>query len=108
MPDLQSLKIKIFADGADLQGVKGMYANPMIKVFPTTPTLMKAAGITDYAEFARKVRAAIPDRPVSFELFADDFDEMEHQAMEIASWGRNANVKIPVTKPEGGFCGPLV
>src|SRR3972149_4351346 len=108
MPDLQSLKIKIFADGADLQGMKAMYANPMIKGFTTNPTLMKAAGITDYAEFARKVLAAIPDRPVSFEVFADDFDEMEHQAMEIASWGRNVNVKIPVTNTQMDFCGPLV
>ena len=73
MPDLQSLKIKIFADGADLQGMKAMYANPMIKGFTTNPTLMKAAGVTDYAEFARKVLSAIPDRPVSFEVFADDF-----------------------------------
>jgi transaldolase len=108
MLDLQSLKIKIFADGADLQGMKAMYANPMIKGFTTNPTLMKAAGVADYAEFARKVLAAIPDRPVSFEVFADDFDEMEHQAMEIASWGRNVNVKIPVTNTQMDFCGPLV
>jgi transaldolase len=108
MADLQSLKIKIFADGADLAGMKAMYANPMIKGFTTNPTLMKAAGVADYAEFARKVLAAIPDRPVSFEVFADDFDEMEHQAMEIASWGRNVNVKIPVTNTQMDFCGPLV
>ena len=108
MPDLKSLKIKIFADGADLAGMKAMYANPMIKGFTTNPTLMKAAGVADYAEFARKVLSAIPDRPVSFEVFADDFDEMEHQAMEIASWGRNVNVKIPVTNTKMDFCGPLV
>ncbi len=108
MADLKSLKIKIFADGADLQGMKAMYANPVIKGFTTNPTLMKAAGVTDYADFARKVLAAIPDRPVSFEVFADEFDEMERQALEIASWGRNVNVKIPVTNTRSQFAGPLI
>ena len=108
MRDLQSLRVKIFADGADLPAMKALYANPLVKGFTTNPTLMKAAGITDYVAFARKVLAAIPDRPVSFEVFADDFDEMEHQAREIASWGRNVNVKIPVTNTKGEFCGPLV
>jgi transaldolase len=108
MRDLQSLRVKIFADGADLPAMKALYANPLVKGFTTNPTLMKAAGITDYVAFARKVLAAIPDRPVSFEVFADDFDEMEHQAREIASWGRNVNVKIPVTNTKSEFCGPLV
>lgn len=108
MADLKSLKVKIFADGADLQGMKAMYANPLIKGFTTNPTLMKAAGVTDYVEFARKVLAAIPDRPVSFEVFADEFDEMERQALEIASWGRNVNVKIPVTNTKSAFAGPLL
>lgn len=108
MRDLKSLKVKIFADGADLQAMKAMYANPLIKGFTTNPTLMKAAGITDYVEFAHKVLSAIPDRPVSFEVFADDFGEMEHQARQISSWGRNVNVKIPVTNTKGEFCGPLV
>ncbi len=108
MADLNSLKIKIFADGADLQRMKAMYANPMVKGFTTNPTLMKAAGVTDYVVFAKKVLAAIPDRPVSFEVFADEFDEMERQALEIASWGRNVNVKIPVTNTKGAFAGPLV
>jgi transaldolase len=108
MTSLSSLKIKIFADGADLQGMKTMYANPIIKGFTTNPTLMKQAGVTDYVDFARKVLAAIPDRPVSFEVFADEFDEMEAQANEIASWGSNVNIKIPVTNTKGVFVGPLV
>ncbi len=97
MSALKKLKVKLFADGADLAGMREMAANPMIKGFTTNPTLMKKAGITDYKAFARDVLAAIPDRPVSFEVFADDFGEMEVQAREIASWGRNVNVKIPVT-----------
>jgi len=108
MADGTSLKVKIFADGADLQGMKAMYANPVIKGFTTNPTLMKSAGVTDYVEFAHRVLAAIPDRPVSFEVFADDFDQMEQQALEIASWGRNVNVKIPVTNTKGQFAGPLL
>ena len=108
MADGTSLKVKIFADGADLQGMKAMYANPVIKGFTTNPTLMKLAGVTDYVEFAHRVLAAIPDRPVSFEVFADDFDQMEQQALEIASWGRNVNVKIPVTNTKGQFAGPLL
>jgi transaldolase len=108
MADLKSLKVKIFADGADLQSMKALYANPLIKGFTTNPTLMKGAGVTDYVEFARKVLAAIPDRPVSFEVFADEFDEMEAQALEIASWGRNVNVKIPVTNTKSAFAGPLL
>lgn len=108
MVDLKSLKIKIFADGADLQSMKALYANPIIKGFTTNPTLMKAAGVTDYADFARKVLAAIPDRPVSFEVFADEFDEMERQGLEINSWGRNVNVKIPVTNTKAEFAGPLL
>lgn len=106
--DVAQLKVKIFADGADIQGMKAMYANPLIKGFTTNPTLMKAAGVTDYVGFAKAVLAAIPDRPVSFEVFADDFETMERQALEIASWGRNVNVKIPVTNTKGSFTGPLV
>lgn len=108
MATIAGLKIKIFADGADLQSMKAMYANPLVQGFTTNPTLMKAAGVTDYVDFARKVLAAIPDRPVSFEIFADEFDEMERQALEIASWGPNVNVKIPVTNTKGVFAGPLL
>lgn len=108
MNDLSSLKVKLFADGADLAGMKEMAANPMIKGFTTNPTLMRKAGVTDYKAFALDVLRAIPDRPVSFEVFADDFAQMERQALEIASWGANVNVKIPVTNTKGEFCGPLV
>jgi transaldolase len=108
MPDLSRLKIKIFADGADLATIKKLAANPTIKGFTTNPTLMRKAGIEDYAGFARDVLAIVPDRPVSFEVFADDFAEMEAQALEIASWGRNVNIKIPVTNTKGESAVPLV
>jgi transaldolase len=108
MRQVVDLRTKIFADGADLPGIVKLYANPLIKGFTTNPTLMRKAGITDYAEFARDVLRAVPDRPVSFEVFADEFDQMELQAREIASWGRNVNVKIPVTNTKGVFSGPLI
>jgi transaldolase len=98
MPDL---KVKLFADGADVAGMVDMYRRPWIKGFTTNPTLMRKAGVTDYRAFAREVLAAIPDRPISFEVFSDDFDEMARQAREIASWGDNVNVKIPVTNTRG-------
>lgn len=108
MSDPKNLKVKLFADGADLAGMKEMAANSLIKGFTTNPTLMRKAGIADYKAFARDVLAAIPDRPVSFEVFADDFATMETQALEIASWGKHVNVKIPVTNTKGEFCGALV
>jgi transaldolase len=94
---VDQLKVKIFADGADVKGMVEMYAKPYIKGFTTNPTLMRKAGITDYRAFAKEVVAKIPDRPISFEVFSDDFAEMERQAKEIASWGKNINVKIPIT-----------
>jgi len=103
-----NLKIKIFADGADIAGIQEMYKNPLIKGFTTNPTLMNKAGISDYETFGRKVLAAVPDRPISLEVFANDFDEMEAQALEIASWGGNVNVKIPITNTKGDFAGPLI
>jgi len=108
MRSATDLRVKIFADGADLPGIIKLYANPLIKGFTTNPTLMRKAGVKDYAAFARDVLLAVPDRPVSFEVFADEFGEMERQAREIASWGRNVNVKIPVTTTKGAFCGPLI
>jgi transaldolase len=108
MNDISKLKVKIFADGADLNGMKEMYAKPYIKGFTTNPTLMRKAGIQDYKAFALQVLDTIPDRPISFEVFADDFDEMEAQALEIASWGKNVNVKIPVTNTKREFAGPIV
>ena len=103
-----ALKVKLFADGADLAGIKEMAANPAISGFTTNPTLMRKAGITDYKGFAQEVLKIVPSKPVSFEVFADDFLTMERQAMEIASWGNNVNVKIPVTNTKGEFCGALV
>ncbi len=108
MTSVQLLKTKIFADGADFDGIMKMYSNPLIKGFTTNPTLMRKAGISDYAAFARRVLAAVPDRPVSFEVFADEFGEMARQARTIASWGSNVNVKIPVTTTDGTFSGPLI
>ncbi len=108
MTSADALRVKIFADGADYDGMVKMYAHPRIRGFTTNPTLMRKAGVQDYEAFARKVLAAIPDRPVSLEVFADDFGEMERQALCIASWGRNVNVKIPVTNTKGEFSGPLV
>jgi transaldolase len=106
--DAKQLKVKLFADGADLAGMKEMAANPMIKGFTTNPTLMRKAGVADYKAFAADVLKVIPDRPVSFEVFADDFGQMETQALEIASWGKNVNVKIPVTNTKKEFAGALI
>ena len=101
MSRIADLKVKIFADGADYDGMVKMSRNPAIKGFTTNPTLMRKAGVSDYEAFARKVLAAIPDRPVSFEVFADDFASMAEQARMIATWGSNVNVKIPVTNTKG-------
>jgi transaldolase len=108
MNKLRQLRVKIFADGADYEGMAKMYANPLIKGFTTNPTLMRKAGITDYESFARRVLARIPDRPISFEVFADDPALMVQQAKIIASWGQNVNVKIPVTNTKGVFTGPVI
>lgn len=101
MKTLNDLKVKIFADGADKSGILELYRLPYIKGFTTNPTLMHRAGITDYRAFAQDILRAIPDRPFSFEVFSDDFDEMERQAVEIASWGENVYVKIPITNTRG-------
>jgi transaldolase len=92
-----SLKTKIFADGAEKAGMLEMYNNPLISGFTTNPTLMKKAGIKDYKEFAQDILKFITDKPISFEIFSDDFDEMEKQSIEIAKWGSNVIVKIPIT-----------
>jgi transaldolase len=99
MPEksLSDLKIKIFADGADKRTMLEMLENPLIKGFTTNPTLMRKAGVGDYASFARDILSEIRDHPISFEVFADDFAEMERQAHKISSWGGNVFVKIPVT-----------
>lgn len=102
------LSIKIFADGADLSGMLAMAAKPWVQGFTTNPTLMRKAGITDYRAFAHQVLDAITDRPVSFEVFADDLPTMEAQAREIASWGGNVYVKVPVTNTKSVFTGPIL
>jgi transaldolase len=100
--------VKIFGDGADLPGMIALAALPHIRGFTTNPTLMHKAGIRDYRAFAREVLAAIPDRPISFEVFSDEFDEMERQAREMASWGDNVYVKVPVTNTRRASAAPLV
>lgn len=104
----KNLKIKIFADGADIKGMLEQATNPLVTGFTTNPTLMRQAGITDYKGFALQVLKAIPDRPVSFEVFADDFPTMLEQGREIASWGSNVYVKVPVTNTKGEFAGALI
>lgn len=97
MEQIIDLRIKIFADGADKTGMMEMYANPIIKGFTTNPTLMRKAGIKNYEAFALDIVKAIPDRPISLEVFSDEFEEMERQARKISKWGDNIYVKIPVT-----------
>jgi transaldolase len=108
MRSARSLKIKLFADGAEKKSMLELYANPLIKGFTTNPTLMRKANISDYEGFAREMLFLIPDRPISFEVFADDFDEMERQAHLINSWGPNVYVKIPVTNTRRESACPLI
>lgn len=103
-----TLKVKIFADGADKAGILAMAKNPLIKGFTTNPTLMRKAGIVDYEGFAKDLLSTIKDRPISFEVFSDEFDEMFRQAQKIASWGSNVFVKIPVTNSRGESAVPLI
>ncbi|MBM4102105.1 MAG: transaldolase [Phycisphaerae bacterium] len=108
MTDVSSLKIHIYADGAEISGILEMAKNPLIKGFTTNPTLMRKAGITDYEKFARELLEKITSHPVSLEVFADDFPEMRRQAHIIAGWGKNVNVKIPITNTKGESAIPLV
>ncbi len=105
---IDQLKTKIFADGADLEGIVKLSKDPMIKGFTTNPTLMRKAGLTDYAKFAQELLEEIPEMPVSFEVFADDEEGMREQATKIAAWGSNVYVKIPVTTTRGELMAPLV
>lgn len=98
---LSELKVKFFADGADKAGMLEMYRNPLIKGFTTNPTLLRKAGVSDYQAFALDILRAIPDRPISFEVLSDEFEEMESQARKISTWGKNVYVKIPVTNTRG-------
>jgi transaldolase len=108
MKKVEDLKVQIFADGADKAGMLEMHAKPYIKGLTTNPTLMKKVGITDYRAFCKDILTHIKDKPLSFEVFSDDFAEMERQAMEIASWGDNVYVKIPVTNTKQDTCYALV
>jgi len=105
---INDLKVKIFADGADKTGMLEMYRNPLIRGFTTNPTLLRKAGVSDYEAFALEILKAIPDRPISFEVFSDEFDEMEKQAWKISAWGRNVYVKIPVTNTRGESSAKLI
>lgn len=104
----RNLKVRLFADGADLPSVAALAADPRIAGFTTNPTLMRKAGVADYVAFARDMLALVGDRPTSFEVFADDFPTMRTQARAIASWGDNVYVKIPVTNTKGESAAPLI
>ena len=101
MTAINNLTIKIFADGANKSDMLTLYENPYIKGFTTNPTLMHKAGITDYQRFARDILKEITDKPISFEVFSDDFKEMKYQALKISEWGNNVYVKIPVSNTQG-------
>ena len=101
MKPLEKLRVKIFADGADKASMLQLYANPLIQGMTTNPTLMNKSGIKDYAAYAKDVLASVKDKPISFEVFSDDFVEMRRQALKIAAWQANVFVKIPVMNPRG-------
>lgn len=103
-----SLAVRLFADGADLDAIRTLAANPLIAGFTTNPTLMRQAGITDYATFCKEALDIVGERPISLEVFSDEFDEMERQARVLASWGPNVYVKIPITNTRGESSCPLV
>lgn len=105
---MHDLKIKVYADGANLQAILEGSQNPLIKGFTTNPTLLRKAGVHDVADFAREVLLAEKSKPVSFEVFADDLDEMHRQALQINTWGENVYVKIPVSNTKRVSCLPLI
>jgi transaldolase len=108
MKKVEDLKVKLFADGADKASMLEMNANPRIQGLTTNPTLMKKAGVTDYRAFCKDVLTCIEEKPLSFEVFSDDFKEMERHAIEIASWGKNVYAKIPISNTRGESSVPLV
>jgi transaldolase len=101
MIDLAKLSVRVFADGADISSIRKLADDPLIAGFTTNPTLMRRAGVDDYEQFAHELLECVTDRPISFEVFSDDFDEMDRQAHKIASWADNVYVKIPITNTEG-------
>src|SRR5271156_1016906 len=108
MKNLASLRVKIFADGADKQGMLSLNANPLIKGLTTNPTLMRKAGLKDFEAFARDVLQSITEKPISFEVFSDEFADMKRQGLKINSWAKNVYVKIPITNTRGESSLPLV
>jgi transaldolase len=108
LPDERPLRIKVFADGADVPGMLALAKDPLIAGFTTNPTLMRKSGVADYATFAKEVLAEVTDHPISFEVVTDDFEEMRRQARLIASWGANVYVKIPVTNTRGDSSADLI
>ena len=105
---LEALKVKIFADGADKTGILSLNANPLIRGLTTNPTLMRKAGIRDYEGFAKDILQIVTDKPISFEVFSDDFSEMRRQALKIAAWQTNVYVKIPITNTRAESSLPLI
>src|SRR5215510_5434097 len=105
---LQQLNVKLFADGADKAGILSLNANPVIQGMTTNPTLMRKAGIKDYEAFAKDILQSVTAKPISFEVFSDDFTEMKRQASKIAAWGKNVYVKIPITNSRGESSLPLI
>ena len=108
MNPLAALKVQIYADGADKAGILDLYARPYIKGLTTNPSLMKKAGIRDYEAFARDILQTVTAKPISLEVFSDDFAEMKRQALKIAGWGKNVYVKIPITNSRGEPSLPLI
>jgi transaldolase len=108
MNPLSQLKVKIFADGADKKSMLDLYANPLIKGLTTNPSLMRKAGVTDYEAYAKDVLQTIKDKPISFEVFSDEFPEMKRQALKLAGWGKNVYAKIPITNSRGESALPLI
>jgi transaldolase len=108
MNSLENLSVKIFADGADLEGMAALYKNPMIRGLTTNPTLMRKAGIKDYESFAKEVLQVVRAKPISFEVFSDEFKEMRRQARKIRDWQSNVFVKIPITNSRGESSIPLI
>ena len=105
---LSDLKVRIFADGADKAGILSLYANPLIKGMTTNPTLMRKSGIKDYEAFAKDILQSVTAKPISFEVFSDEFSEMRRQALKIAAWQKNVYVKIPITNTRSESALPLV
>ena len=105
---LQQLKVKLYADGADKAGILSLNANAAIQGMTTNPTLMRKAGVKDYGAFAKDILQSVTTKPISFEVFSDDFPEMKRQALKIAGWGKNVYVKIPITNSRGESCLPLI